>query len=124
MKIKQELLKLKQTDIYSLLLFVLFKLRDIPEYSTLSELSFILDKSNLLKLCEYFGGTTIKIPTITELESIVYSLTLYQYTQLEGKTFEEALELIGRPSGVNLSEIKTDYYKICNLLKEYSFTND
>lgn len=124
MKLKQEILKLKQKDIYTLLLFVLFKLRDIPEYSTLSELAYILDKKNLLQLCEYFGGLTIKIPTITELESIVYSLTLYQYINIEGKTMDEAIKLIGKPANVDISIIKSDYFKIAAIMEEYSFDND
>ena len=37
-KLKEEMATLKNQDTYSLMLFVLFKLRDIPEYSTLSEL--------------------------------------------------------------------------------------
>lgn len=121
MKIKQEILKLKQTDLYSLILFVLFKLKDIPEYSALSELAFVLDKDNFLNLCEYFGGLTIKIPTINELQSIVYSLTLYQKVDIEGMGFEEALKVIGRPDGVNLSKIKSDYYEIVKLMEDYSF---
>ena len=124
MKLKQEILKLKQKDIYTLLLFVLFKLRDIPEYSTLSELAYILDKKNLLQLCEYFGGLTIKIPTITELESIVYSLTLYQYINIEGKTMDEAIKLIGKPANVDISIIKSDYFKIAAIMEEYSFDDD
>ena len=104
--------------------FVLFKLRDIPEYSTLSELAYILDRKNLLQLCEYFGGLTIKIPTITELESIVYSLTLYQYINIEGKTMDEAIKLIGKPANVDVSNIKSDYFKIAAIMEEYSFDND
>lgn len=73
----QEILSVKELDIYSLILFALFKLRDIPDYLVLSELVYILDKDSLLKLCEYFGGTTIHIPTIDELESLLYSLLLY-----------------------------------------------
>ena len=55
MKIKEELAKLKDIDVYSLMLFAMFKLRDIPEYASLSEMVYILDKDSLLKLCEYFG---------------------------------------------------------------------
>ena len=75
---KVEIDTLRDKDLYSLVLFALFKLRDIPEYSALSELAYILDKDNMLKLCEYFGGLTLKIPTIEELEGILYSLVLYQ----------------------------------------------
>ena len=75
-RIREELTKLKDVDVYSLILFVLFKARNVPELASLSELAYVLDKDNLLKLCEYFGGQTITIPTITELEELVYSLVL------------------------------------------------
>jgi hypothetical protein len=58
-RVKNELLNIKELDIYSLILFALFKLRDIPDYLALSELVFLMDKKELLKLCEYFGGMTI-----------------------------------------------------------------
>ena len=117
-------MNLKQTDIYSLLLFVLFKLRDVPEYSTLSELAYVLNKDNLLKLCEYFGGLTIKIPTIDELESMVYSLTLYQYINIENKSMQEALKLIGKPANVDINIVKNDYLKIVEIMQEFSFGNE
>jgi hypothetical protein len=74
MSIKTELNNLKNMDIYSLLLFTLYQCRKSDEYSSLSELAYILDKQNLLNLCEYFGGLTIQIPTIDELESLLNSL--------------------------------------------------
>ena len=79
MTIKEELSKLKTMDVFSLLLFILYKVRDIDEYSTISELAYVLDKDNLLKLCEYFGGLTITIPTIDELENIINSLLVCKY---------------------------------------------
>ena len=86
-----ELDNLRTKDIYSLILFALFKLKDLPEYSALSELAYILDKENLLKLCEFFGGMTITIPTMQELESIVYSLVLYQYVNIDGMEYNDAV---------------------------------
>ena len=88
---KTELDNLRTKDIYSLILFALFKLKDLPEYSALSELAYILDKENLLKLCEFFGGMTITIPTMQELESIVYSLVLYQYVKIDGMEYNDAV---------------------------------
>ena len=123
MRVKQEVLKLKQSDIYSLMLFVLFKLRDIKEYSTISELSYVLDKDNLLNLCEYFGGLTIKIPTILELELVVYSLMLYQYVNVEHKDINEALNLIGNVPNISTQDIKKNYYKICKIMEEYEFNS-
>lgn len=122
MKIKQEVLKLKQTDIYSLMLFILFKLRDNKEYSTISELSYVLDKDNLLNLCEYFGGLTIKIPTIDELESVVYALMLYQYIHFEHKEMKQALDLIGTPPNISIQQIKDTYYNICTIMDDYDIS--
>ena len=82
--IRKELDNLKMTDTFSLILFVLYKIRDVEEYSTISELAYILDKDALLDLCEYFGGMSIKIPSIDELESIINSLLLYQYINIDG----------------------------------------
>ena len=64
MSIKQELNKLKEPDIWSLMLFVLYKVKDVPEFSGLSELAYIMDKKSFLKFCEYFGGCTIAVPKI------------------------------------------------------------
>ena len=46
MQIKDNLNKLKQEDTYSMMMFLLYKLQDVPEYAALSELAYILDKSN------------------------------------------------------------------------------
>ena len=119
-KISTEIAKLNEMDTYSLILFTLFKLRDIPEYATLSELVYILDKESLLKLCEYFGGLTLKIPTIDELESIVYSLVLYQSVNIEGKDYNEMVKIIGHKSS-ELRKVKNDYEKICKILDQYDF---
>ena len=119
-KINTEIAKLNEMDTYSLILFTLFKLRDIPEYATLSELVYILDKESLLKLCEYFGGLTLKIPTIDELESIVYSLVLYQSVNIEGKDYNETIKVIGHKSS-ELRKVKNDYEKICKILNQYDF---
>ena len=120
MSIRKELKNLKEIDIYSLILFALFKLKDIPEYATLSELAYILDKDNLLKLCEYFGGMTITIPTIDELESIVYSLILYQYVNVDKMSYPEALKIIGHKSS-DLRKVKSNYNKLCTILEQYEF---
>ena len=71
---KDSLKQLNSSDTYSLILFCLYKIKNNEKYSTLSELAYVLDKDNLLKLCEYFGGLTIKIPTIDEIESLVQAL--------------------------------------------------
>lgn len=122
MSIKEELSKLKTVDIYSLLLFILYKTREIDEYSALSELAYVLDKENLLNLCEYFGGVTLRIPTIGELESLINSLLLYQYIDIDGYSYKEAVKKIGFDSS-QLRQVKKDYLKISSILSKYSFTN-
>lgn len=121
MTIKEELQKLHEPDIWSLLLFVLFKIKDVPEYSGISELAYILDRKNLLKLCEYFGGTTITIPTIEELETLVYGLLLYQYINIESISEEDAIVMISR-EGLNIKNVRTAYSKIKDTLQNYELT--
>ena len=120
-KIKKDIAKLKNVDVYSLMLFVLFKIKDVPEYSTLSELAYILDKENLLKLFEYFGGLTIKIPTIDELEGIIYAMVLYQYVNIDGMDYDAAVKLIGHSSD-ELRKVKANYNKICEVLEKFDFS--
>lgn len=117
---KKSLNNLKDTDVYSLSMFVLYKLIDIPEYSITGELPYVLDKKNLMDFCTYFGGRTIKVPTIQELHSIMYLLLLYQYTKIEGKSYDEAINLIGYKSS-ELRSVKTAYNKICEVLDKYNF---
>lgn len=111
---------LKETDVYTVILFALYALMPIPEYSSISELAYVLDKQNLLNLCEYFGGQTITIPTIDELETLTYSLLLYQYVNVEGRDYDEAVELIGHESK-DLRRVKKYYTKLCEVLKNYTF---
>ena len=120
MTIKKELKNLSSNDIYSLLLFALYKFRNIPEYSSLSELIYILDKDSLLKLCEYYGGLTLRIPTIDELESILNIIILYQYVNIEKMDYEVAIKKLDFKT-TDLRKIKSDYNKLCSLLDKYSF---
>ncbi len=118
-KLKEELATLKNQDTYSLILFVLFKLRNIPEYSTLSELIYILNKDEFLKLCEYFGGMKIKIPTIEELERLVNVLVLYQYINIDKIDYDDAIKILDC-NKKELSKIEKDYNKIVPILERYS----
>jgi hypothetical protein len=110
---------LSKTDVYSLLLFSLWKIRDIPEYSTLSELSYILDNNSLLRFLDYYGGTTISIPTKEEFKNMIEALSLYQQVDIEGKGFKEALSNLS--SNINSKEVKETYSKIKEVLVKYDF---
>lgn len=112
---------LKDMDTYSLTLFVLYKLTGVAEYSSLSELAYVLDKDNLLNLLEYFGGTTIKIPTVSEFENLVYALLLYEYVNIDHKEYKEACKLLNK-GPEDLIDIKATYRKLCNILEKYEFS--
>lgn len=119
MSIKNELKKLKELDIWSLMLFVLYNFQQIPQYSALSELAYILDKKNLLKLCEYFGGQTITIPTIDQLEETIYGMLLYQYIDVENIPENEAIDLLHVDKSKEKA-IKTCYKSLKYVLSNYN----
>ena len=122
-KIVESLNSLDKTDVYSLMLFTLYKMHDIPEYSTLSELCYVLDGDNLSKFLSYYGGLTIKVPTLKDMRLITQALMLYQYVNLEKGEFEEALEAV---CGDEFSEeeIKTVYKKILEIVADYEFSRN
>lgn len=122
MTIKSELNSLTTSDIYSLLMFTLYKTNELPEYSALSQLSYVLDKDNLLNLCEYYGGTTLRIPTIDELELLLNGLLLFQLVDIEHQDFEEAMIKI-RQSNVNYKDVRSAYFRIKDIMSKYSFNS-
>lgn len=122
MSINRELDNLTTSDIYSLMLFALYKANEVPEYSSLSQLSYILDKDNLLKLCEFYGGTTIYIPTIYELETLLNALLLYQKVDIEHLDLEVELDRLKQSIGTT-TEIKKYYIKIKDILANYNFNS-
>ena len=123
MSIKSELSKFKETDIWSLLLFVLYKVKGTPEFSSLSELAFVLDKKNLLKLCEYFGGCTITIPTVDELESLILGLLMYQCIDIENMEFNDAVKKLSTMSIADIRKAKRAYRGIKDVLTDYEITS-
>ena len=116
MNIKNELDNLSTEDIYSLMLFVLYKSTEIPQYSALSQLAYILDKDSLLKLCEFYGGLTITIPTISQLQNLLEGLLMYQLVDIEKQDFEEVAAQFEK--GVSDS-----YIYIKQILKDYKFNS-
>lgn len=122
MTISTEITNLTKNDIYSLMLFVMYKLKDSNEYSSLSQLSYILDEENLLKLCEYYGGTTIYIPKIEELEDMLNALLLFQKVDIEKQDLTKCLTTLDK-KGENTKSIKKNYFVIKEVLKDFSFNS-
>ena len=120
---KEKLQSMQMTDVYSLLLFALYKIKDIPEYSVLSELAYILDGDALFKFMEYFGGRTITVPTLAEFKVVTEALLLYQYVNMEGISFNQALKLLDT-SESSLKDIKSCYTKMVDILNTYKIVGN
>ena len=118
--IKESLKNLQKDDITSLLLMALYKLRDDPKYASLSELPYILDRNSLPKLLTYYGGMTIKIPTLSEMRLLIEALTLYQYVQLEGGNLEKLLPIVCGTE-FKVDDMLEAYLKICEVVGNLDF---
>lgn len=92
--VNKKINSLKTKDVYSILMFLLFRAEEIPEYAVLSRLAYVMDKEVLLTLCELFGGMTIKIPTMDELEKLLTAMTIYSRVDLDGEDKESVFEEI------------------------------
>lgn len=62
---------------FQYLLQLLPPLEGTPEFSCLPELFSIIGAKNLITLCKYAGGETIKIPTIEQLSTDIDALQWY-----------------------------------------------
>jgi len=118
-RIKENINNLHLSDIYSLMLFALYKMQDIPEYAVLSELCYLLDGNNLTRLLTYFAGKTVTFPTESEFVELANALLLYQYINIEGQSLTDAqLKLSGTASQ---KEAATQaYLKLLPILGEYN----
>lgn len=110
---------LSKTDIYSLMLFTLYKIKDIPEYSTLSELCYVLDNNSLLNFLDYYGGMTIKIPTKEEFNIVIKALILYQLVNIEKNNFDDTIKELDLKENEN--KVKDTYIKIINMLESQKY---
>ena len=86
---------LKEDDLITIILFCLYKFTSDPNYSTLAELAYTLDKDNMYKLCATFGGTTLKIPTLSEYKFVVSVMLVFDYVNSKKMSFSEACSAVG-----------------------------
>lgn len=109
---------LKEKDIYSILLYGIYKLTSDPEYSTISELIYTLDRDSFLNLCATFGGCTVKIPTLDELKLFTSALLVYQLVNFEHKSFNDAFKSTGLDSS-NKKTLMGIYDVLKEVLEQY-----
>lgn len=120
-KVTEALNALNKEDIYSLMLFTLYKMKDIPDYLTLTQLCYILDGDNLNRFLSYYGGMTITVPTEQQLKLVLQALSLYQYVNIEKGDFETGLKAIVAHN-YDIDEVKEIYVKIIEVLADYEFS--
>lgn len=117
--IKANLNSLQLSDVYSLMLFVLYKLQDVPEYAVLSELCYLLDGANMTRLLTYFAGKTVRIPTAEEFSKMANAMLLYQYINVDGMSLVEAQAKLGKQNAKQKDETVDLYLKLLPVMKQY-----
>lgn len=108
------------SDIYSLMLFVLFKVQEIPEYAVTSELCYLLDGANMTRLLAYFAGRTITFPTESEMRVVANALLLYQYINIDGDSFTAAQEKLKKVTKKEKDKITELYIQLLPIMKQYN----
>ena len=118
--VKTNLDNLHLSDVYSLMLFVLYKVQDIPDYATLSELCYLLDGSNINRLFTYFAGQTVTFPTREEMSISSNALLLYQYVQIDGMTYTDGAEKLTGLTSSQRKQVLDLYLKLLPIMLEYN----
>ena len=118
--IKKSLNNLHLSDIYSLMLFILFKVQEIPEYAVTSELCYLLDGANMTRLLTYFAGKTVTFPTEAEMTVVTNALLMYQYINIDGETFTAAQNKLGDITKKEKDRITELYVQILPIMKQYN----
>lgn len=118
---KQYLDELNISQLYNFILFALYKLKHSPDYLALSELMFLLDKDSVLTLFEYYGGMTITIPTIDELQTVIKAMNIYIDVTFNKKDAESCLDNIAKNER---GEVAKCYNMMEQLLSNYNFKRD
>lgn len=103
---------LNREDVFAVATALLYSLKDSPQYSIVSELFYILDYDNFIRLIKYFGGSEIRIPSSEEINSILKLLLLYQYREVEEFSWEDSL----RKAGISQDESRSARTKLNSLI--------
>lgn len=118
--IKKNLNTLHLSDIYSLMLFILFKVQEIPEYAITSELCYLLDGANMTRLLTYFAGRTVTFPTESEMTIVTNALLMYQYINIDGETFTVAQNKLEKLTKKEKDKVTELYVQLLPIMKQYN----
>jgi hypothetical protein len=109
---------LNSRDAVSIAISLLYVLRKDPQYTIVSELSYLLDENSFMKLIKYFGGETIRIPEFNEVNDMLKILLLYQYHTVNKNSWEESLKMSGfDPESDNNTQTRKQFKKLTSLLE-------
>jgi len=118
--IRERLNVMEQQDTWGLILFALYKLRDNPEWLTLSEMAYLMDSKDLVRFLKHFEGLTITIPASKDLRLIIQAFTLYRLVDFEGFTMDRALRELDK-SEWSKDDIKKAYIQVKEVVRNYDF---
>ncbi|MDY2724155.1 MAG: hypothetical protein SOV25_00975 [Candidatus Onthovivens sp.] len=122
--IKENLNTLELSDVYSLMLFVLYKVQDIPEYAVLSELCYLMDSRSLTRLFTYFAGKTITIPTESEFKILANALLMYQKVNIDRKSYSDAIAELKDLTPKEKTSITNLYLQIIDIMNNYNINRN
>lgn len=86
---------LEKRDVFSISTALLYSLKSSPKYSMMSELFYILDYENFMKLIKYYGGQEIRIPTSQEINETLKILLVYQYYKIDNLDWIDSIVKAG-----------------------------
>ena len=122
--IKENLNTLELSAVYSLMLFVLYKVQDIPEYAVLSELCYLMDSRSLTRLFTYFAGKTITIPTESEFKILANALLMYQKVNIDRKSYSDAIAELKDLTPKEKTSITNLYLQIIDIMNNYNINRN
>lgn len=94
-------------DVYSVIFLLIWMLKDDPKYSLINDLIYTLDEKNFINFIQVFQGTTIKVPTLDEVELVFKSFLYYQLKYVESRSSYAIRRILEIPH----TEEGEEYYK-------------
>ena len=118
-KVKDGLYSMTTKDTLSLIMFVLFQIRNVPEMAPLSQLAYLVDEESFMKIVKYYGGQTITFPKYEEVKNLLSVLMVYDDVEIsKTKTLSEALAEMSEEEKLSVLRI---YKSVKEALRDYEF---
>lgn len=94
-KLLKEIPLLEKEDTLSLAMTMLYFISKDNHYETTGKLSLLLDQRSFLNFIKYYGGKTIKVPTLEQLSEMIKYVLIYQYHYIESLEWDESIKQSG-----------------------------